>query len=119
MVDKQAETVLQNAGLMVERWSGKDRYDTSTEIIKHEIEEGLSLDLCAVSSGENFPDALSGGALVGKNNGILLLACENNTQTIDSILRENKDSVGMCYILGGTAAIPDILKKYIQNTIYK
>ncbi len=119
VVKEQAELVLQDAGLLVERWSGNNRYDTSAEIAKHEIEEGMTLDLCAVSSGENFPDALSGGAFVGKNNGILLLAYDGSTQAIDAILGENKDAVGKCYIFGGTAAISNTLKNYIQFVIYE
>ena len=92
-------------GYSVERWYGADRYATSAEIAKRALNEGSSASCVAIASAESFPDALTGGALVGKRGGVVLLASQGGGGGFDTILKAHKDDVSSCYVLGGEAAL--------------
>ena len=50
--------------LQVQRWWGQTRYETSHAIAACSISSGSSASVVGIASGENFPDALTGGALI-------------------------------------------------------
>ncbi len=117
VVSEQAKTSLEAVGLSVDRWWGENRYETSAEIARHTIEEGMSLTTCAIATGTNFPDALAGGALIGSKGGVLLLAADGYTTAIDEILAPNKDKVAKCYMLGGANAVSSDLESYTNKVL--
>lgn len=53
---------------------GTDRYNTCARICDYAVSQGLSLELTAVATGENYPDALVVGPYLAKSMGILLLS---------------------------------------------
>ena len=70
-----SDEVLRNAGFEVERVSGSDRYSTSVAIAEFGAKHaGLSWDVVGIATGEKFPDALAGGVLCAKRDGVLILS---------------------------------------------
>ncbi len=95
----------QLSGYKVERWWGATRYETSLNIASHALSLGLSASRVLVASGENYPDALAGGAFAGSQKGLVLLSSPAGTSGTFSFLRSHAQSVARCYLLGGTAAL--------------
>ncbi len=116
-VKPAAESALRSAGFDVERWSGESRYDTSREIAKHAMAEGMSAGTVAVASGENFPDALAGGALVGSQSGVLLLSPSNDGTQASQWIGTHRGEIGTCYLLGGSSALSGIVAMQINAAL--
>jgi putative cell wall-binding protein len=103
----------------ITRLFGATRYLTSVEIAKHSVANSapLGYDNLALAVGNNFPDALSGGAFAGRIGTVLLLVhheIEDGTAAIDSIITPQRGSITLGYVLGGDAAIPDALMKSLE-----
>jgi putative cell wall-binding protein/LmbE family N-acetylglucosaminyl deacetylase len=94
----------QLSGYEVQRWWGQTRYETSTAIAQHALAEGCAFERVALASGENYPDALSGGAFVGSKGGVVLLASSSNDAAFN-FLANSSDSIKDCYVLGGVYAL--------------
>ncbi|MBA2696811.1 MAG: cell wall-binding repeat-containing protein [Actinobacteria bacterium] len=95
--------VSEGTGTGVARLSGTDRFGTAA-VIAQSYPPGL--DTVYVASGLNFPDALAGAALAGKNNAPVLLVKpdeipEQSTTALDTL---NPKRI---VILGGTSAVND------------
>jgi putative cell wall-binding protein len=61
-------------GPAVTRWSGSDRYATSQAVLDSAIAKwNLKPTVIGLASGEDFPDALVGGAAVGNRGGLLAI----------------------------------------------
>lgn len=106
VVDESIKTQLGDAYSYNRLW-GKTRYESSTEIAKWELTQGMSANTVAIATGSKFPDALSGAALCGVQNGLLLLVDEGATDSAISVLSANKDSAKTFYVFGGASSVPD------------
>ena len=93
----------------VTRLGGANRYDTSRLIAEFVLRNGGSADKAAIATGKNFPDALAGSALVGRNRSILLLADPGSSTALD-VLAANKDSIQTIYYLGGEGVVPPAVR---------
>ena len=71
----------------------------------------------ALATGTNFPDALAGAALCGSNRSVLVLAADDDTTTIDNVVKANADSVSAPYVLGGTGAVSESLAAKFAEAI--
>ena len=61
---------------------------------------------CAVATGENFPDALAGAAMIGAKGGILILVNSADSAAVSQLESAN-GKINICYFFGGTAAVSD------------
>ncbi len=116
-VSADAESALEVAVGDVERWSGDSRYETSQDIARHAMSEGMTEATVAVASGENFPDALAGGALVGSRGGVLLLSPAADGAQAASWISARASQIDECYILGGTSALSAEAKAQIDAAL--
>lgn len=90
-----------------ERLGGKNRYETN-KVIFDKFKPDIDLNSLYISSGLNFPDALSISALAGKDSNFLILSNLNIVeQSVKEIILDNKESIGETYILGSSALIKD------------
>jgi serine protease len=99
----------------VERIAGSSRYETSLAFSSRIADR--SLDYVIVASGENYPDALSGGVLSNVLNATTLLISENpkiQVKVINEIKRLLKPN-GKVIILGGTRAVSDKVEKEFKK----
>lgn len=111
VVSSQVESQVKALGISVERLSGKDRYDTSLSIAK-KYNKIIPNDI-VLAKGEDFPDALAGGAFAAKNNLPILLTSKENIS--DKILNYFDElNIQDIYILGGTGAISNNVKESIK-----
>ncbi len=105
-----------------ERLAGETRYETSVKIAQFELKAtdatGANIFVPsnpAVATGENFPDALTGGAFCGHRQSILLLATDDTAQEPIQILADQKASRVKGFVLGGDKAVSDNLLKMIEE----
>ena len=100
----------------VQRLAGTDRYLTSVEITKFEMSNGLTALKPAVATGTNFPDALAGSPLCGKQASVLMLVADGSSPTV-AALAGYKSGFAKGYVLGGPAAVPDATAKAIAKAM--
>lgn len=84
------------------RLGGSDRYETSVLVSRATFEPGV--DLVYLASGENFPDALAGGAVAGQQEAPVLLTKPSALPGVveDELARLDPERV---VILGGEGAV--------------
>ncbi|MBT2693709.1 S8 family serine peptidase [Bacillus sp. ISL-55] len=99
----------------VERISGPTRFDTSLAFAKRLPDH--TLDHVIIASGNNYPDALSGGVLNKVVNGTTILVSDNNT-VLEKALEETKRLLkpgGKVVILGGKKAVSDKIEQQFKK----
>lgn len=93
------------------RIQGKDRYETSVQVSKKSF---TSSQYAVIASGENFPDALSGGGLsVALNSPMLLVQKDILPRVVFNELKRLKTK--KVYILGGK----EVISEKVENTLKK
>ena len=118
-VSDKVETAAQiGQGKKVQRLSGANRDDTSIQIAKwatgtmdsaaFEPSEKLSFDNMAIATAWNYPDALAGASMCGKNKAVVVLMVDSSDgaqKLATELLTSKKARINTAYILGGTSAI--------------
>ena len=91
----------------VQRWSGATRYDTAAAISRSSFSPGVAVAYLA--TGTNFPDALSGGAVAGRNGGPILLVNRDQlpAATAAELARLRPQKI---VVLGGTSVISEAVR---------
>lgn len=87
----------------VDRLAGETRYETS-KIVAEEFTDPEATTVF-IAYGENFPDGLCAGPLASKMNAALLLVDNSNTGFAAEYVSDQ--SIGISYVMGGTAIISD------------
>ena len=90
------------------RLAGGTGVQTSREIASFALANGLSVANMAYATSQNFPDALAGAALCGRNASVLLL-CDDKAQGNLSFSTQHKDDIVQGYVFGGTLAFSEDL----------
>lgn len=93
----------------VERISGADRYETSVAIANRSALEGLSWDNSGLATGEQFPDALAGGAMLGGrwDSVLLITPTAELADPVKTKYETLKGTISDLYFLGGNSAISE------------
>ncbi len=108
---------------MVERVAGNDRYATSRAIASRLREEmGVDkFDTVILASGDNFPDALCGSYLAYKKSAPILITSRNGNAYlgVNRYIKNNLREGGTVYVLGGKAAMPDMLVSDLEATGFR
>lgn len=106
-VTAEVEQKLRGAGITVlPRLYGTYAVDTSKTIATWALGNGLGANNMAYATSVNFPDALAGAALCGKNKAVLLLADGAHASNV-SFAIANLSAIKTGYVLGGTAAVSE------------
>ena len=103
----------------VYRVAGTNRYETSLKTASA-LKEQLKIEKFSeviLANGRNFPDALAGSYLAGKLNAPILMANEKAqySEPLRTFIKENLESGGTIYILGGTGAVPDSVVQGLEG----
>ena len=103
----------------VERLWGTTRYATALAIAEYaETEEDFSWDGLALATGQNFPDALSGGVLCGRRGTVLLLTPGSQLHGgVADSLTYRADAVGNVFYLGGTGAVSQAVRDSVASIL--
>ena len=97
----------------VARLGGSDRWETARVINATATANGLSMERFVVCTGENFPDALTGGVLAARCNAPLVLTGRDFVADPTRALFEPRPETIVWYVLGSDAAVTD----NVENTI--
>ncbi len=103
----------------VTRLAGKNRYATSAAIATWAVANaGLSWNDLAVATGENFPDALSGGVLQALDGSVLLLTTGSSLHTdTRSCLTNNLAEITAVKYLGGKSALATKVRTAVVSAL--
>ena len=97
------------------RLVGLDRYETGTLVASHFFSGPAMLTF---ASGENFPDALSGGAYASLlDSPILLVRATLVPPTVTSYLRANLTSVSRSALIGGPGVVTENVRVVLERTL--
>ncbi len=131
VVSQEVETVAQiGSGKLVQRLSGDQRDDTSIQIAKwatgvmtsaaFKPSATLSYDKMAIATAWNYPDALAGASMCGKNKAVAMLMVDNEDgaeKLADEVMSSEKAGVNTAYILGGTGAISNETMNHLKSLL--
>lgn len=98
--------------ILVKRLGGSDRYATSEEISKYGWQGSTS---CAIiTTGEDFPDALSAAPLAKKYNAPIIITEKDNLNSkAEAQLKRLK--VNKVFVMGGTGAVSQKVEDQIKT----
>jgi len=111
--DEGVESV-RRLGLSCSRIWGSSRYETAMAICQ-QYSSRFASQTAVVATGENFPDALAGGALAAKNGSPLVLVSEASAKSVRrylTLINNNK----IC-VLGGRNAVSDIVVYKLEGNL--
>lgn len=110
-----SDTVKKTLG--AERWSGLSRYSTALTIADKSIARGWLSDE-TVGIAAVLPDALTGGSMVGREGGVLLLT-RGDKLTIETgdWLTRHKANVKTSYVFGGPKSMTETVRTAIANKL--
>lgn len=98
----------------LERWGGETRYATARMIAEEALDTGHSLERFALATGENFADAVGGGLLMARMNGVVLTTPTATLHPEVSALVSRRAygpgrGILQVFVLGGPVAVaPDV-----------
>jgi len=88
------------------RLSGANRYATAKAVAEYGVSLGMVWNGVGLATGENFPDALCAGPLLGKNNTVLLLTTTAALQgDASAALGDHKLAIDTYHLFGGLPAL--------------
>ena len=98
------------------RLSGANRYDTAVVVATYGAANAdLTWNKVAIATGQNFPDALSGGALQGKDGSVLLLTpTASLNANVAAKLAANKAVITEVRFLGGPPAVSQGVRNQVK-----
>jgi len=97
----------------VTRLGGSDRWESARVINATATANGLSMERFVVSTGENFPDALTGGVLAARCNAPLILTGRDSIADATRVQFEPRPNTIVWYVLGSNVAVD----AEVENTI--
>ena len=102
----------------VERIWGVDRYETAAVIADYGVKSGLEWDGLGIATGVAFPDALSGGTMLGNLDSVLLLTKPTSlVSPAEQRLLKNKGTIETVYFIGGTGAVSQSVRDRVQQVL--
>ncbi|MCV0403144.1 MAG: cell wall-binding repeat-containing protein [Chloroflexi bacterium] len=103
---------LKNYAGSVVRWAGADRFATAAKVSQQTFASGVPV--AYVATGMTFPDALSGGAIAGRNGGPILLVKKDSVPTATAAELDRLNP-GKIVILGGTGAVNSAVAEKLKT----
>lgn len=113
--NKKDDSNVYDGAKSINRFGGKDRYETSTIIAANSCPMSR---LGVYATGENFPDALIAGSYAGRKNAPVLLV---KRDTLPKVVRDytEKSEIRKVTVIGGVNAVSDKVFDLIKAAINK
>ncbi len=101
----------------VTRIAGDDRYETAVGAATWGVEEfGMSWSPLAIATGENYPDALSGGPAQGMKGSVMLLTTRTALHpAAEAAITAHAAQIGQVDWLGSLAAISQTVRDEVTD----
>jgi len=119
-VSKAAADAAKAAGASkIVRWGGANRYETGYQVINGAKGTwGISLANFGLATGVLFPDALTGGALMGREQGVLVLTRPDVlSATTEALLVANKPAIRKVVFFGSTRAVSAAVEARVRGIL--
>jgi putative cell wall-binding protein len=102
------------------RHAGPTRYETAVSVARFGVDEaGLQWDTVAIATGENFPDALTGGALQARTYSVLLLTTgESLPPDVATVLAAKRDHIARVRYLGGNDVVTPSVRTAVASQLH-
>ncbi len=102
------------------RQAGDTRYETAVSVARLAVDRaGMQWDGLAIATGENFPDALCGGALQAREWSVLLLTKRGTLPAIvGSRLSAERDYIARVKYLGGTDVVSSAVRGSVKSRLH-
>ena len=105
----------------VNRLEGDNRYETGVEVAWFgQAEANMNWTYTALATGKNFPDALTGGPLQGRDRSVMLLT--DGTTALEPVvagaIQDHKNAIWTMRYLGGTAVVSEAVRAQVGNLLY-
>jgi len=113
-ISDTVKSELEGMGLSVKRIAGNNRFETASEIAK---EVDSSSQTAIITSGLNFPDALSISSYATKNQ-IPILLVPKDEVTADVKLVLSTLEITRTIIVGGTGAVSQDIENWLTDNNY-
>ena len=116
-VSSNVDSQLMNAGIKIKkRIAGPNAIATSEMIAAWGLSNGMVINNVGIASSLNFPDALAGAALCGKNKSVILLADDSNNSNV-AFIKSKASSVKKGFVFGGLSAVgQETFNKLVRAT---
>lgn len=105
--------------MRVDRLAGSNRYETGCIVAEYGVENaGLFWNRVALATGQNFPDALAGGVLQGRDGSVMLLTPSASLDPfVSAKLTAKKSQITEVKYLGGLNAVSQTVRDAVANII--
>ena len=115
-ISENVATQLKKANFtVVDRLWGNTAIETSEEVAKCGLKLGMTADKMGVATNDGYWDALSGAALCGKNNSVLVLVGDSSSHSISGFVKSNSNQIITAEIFGGTAVVDATTEKALKD----
>lgn len=102
----------------VGRLAGANRYETGVTIAEWSQAGGLTWDNCSFATGEDYPDALTGGVMGDRKGGVLFITPSDHLHgAVADKLIAQKASIGGVYYLGGTNSLSNNVRNQVRDIL--
>ena len=102
-----SDDVAGQLGISYERAAGTNRYVTASKVADLAISKAwVAPTTAGITTGQNYPDALSGGAAMGARDGIMLLTPSASLCTpAENVLMDCEHEIEEIQVFGGNGAV--------------
>lgn len=102
----------------VDRVGGQTRYETAAMVAQYGVDSGLQWNGVGISTGTDFPDALTGGVALGLNRCPLLLTPPDGLHAAAKAkLTTNKADIDSFNVIGGPSVISAGVMQEIKSIL--
>ncbi len=111
------ESDIRSLGYTTSRAQGKDRYATAAALVTYAVDHDWATpSVVGVTTGEDFPDALGGGAAIGAQGGAIVLTRATALRSDAANVLENcTGDLSDVRVLGGTSAVSSVVLNDIKR----
>lgn len=104
----------------VRRFAGDDRFETAAYVAEMgALMFNMNWNGVGVTSGMNFPDALSAGPALASKNTVMLLTKSSELPLVSAFcLRYYCDDIERVHFFGGTAAVNQSVRNHARNLLH-
>ena len=106
-IGEEVATKLKSAGFEIKgRLWGQTAIETSEQVAGFGVEScNMTTEHMGAATNNGYWDALSGAALCGRLNGVLVLVEDEHSDSINTFVKSHSDGIGDAYVFGGEAAV--------------
>lgn len=102
----------------VDRVGGSDRYETAAKVADFGVDIGMQWEGVGLATGVAFPDALSGGAMLGSFESVILLTRPDIlSAAAEQRLTANKAQIDTVHFIGGIGAVSQAVRDTVMQTL--